>query len=40
MKVDPLQMVVVMVVIDGFGFTVTVTANVAPVQLPDTGATV
>jgi hypothetical protein len=39
-KVDPLQMVVAMVVNDGFGFTVTVTTNVAPVQLPDTGATV
>jgi hypothetical protein len=36
----PPQVVVVIADIDGFGFNVTVTVKVPPVQLPDFGVTV
>ncbi len=39
-KSTPLQATVVMAVITAAGFTFTVTVNVAPVQLPDTGVTI
>ena len=38
-KATPLQVVAVIDVMTAFGFTVTVNANTAPVQLPDTGVT-
>jgi len=36
----PLQPTAVIALITALGFTVTVTVNVAPVQLPDNGVTV
>ena len=39
-KVAPLQINDVIAVIAGFGFTVTVTVNVEPGQLPAVGVTV
>ncbi len=36
----PLQLIVVIAVTTAVGLTVTVTVNVAPVQLPDNGVTV
>ncbi len=39
-NVTPLQLTVVICVITGVGLIVTVTVNVAPVQLPDNGVTV
>ncbi len=38
-KLTPLQLTVVIAVITAVGFIVTVTVNVAPVQLPDNGVT-
>ena len=40
MKVDPLQTLVVLFAMTGAGFTVTVTVNVLPGQLPEVGVTV
>jgi len=39
-KVPPLQILVVIFVIAGIGFTVTVTVNVFPVHEPAVGVTV
>ena len=39
LKLDPLQITAVNALTVAFGFTVTVNANTAPVQLPDTGVT-
>ena len=39
LKAIPLQVVAVIAFIVASGFTVTVKANVAPVQFPDTGVT-
>ena len=39
-KEPPLHIVAVKALTDGVGLTVTVTLNVAPVQLPDEGVTV
>ena len=39
-KSTPLHMEAVISLIAGFGFTVTVTVNVAPGQLPEVGVTV
>ena len=39
-KVPPLQIIAVIAVTAGFGSTVIVTLNVAPVQLPEEGVTV
>ena len=39
-KAAPLQIVAVWFGITGFGFTVTTTVNVAPVQVPEVGVTV
>ena len=39
-KPVPPQVVAVIALISGFGFTVTVTVKVAPVQLPNNGVTV
>ena len=39
-NVTPLQVTPVIAAIDTLGFTVTVTVNVAPVQLPDNGVTI
>jgi len=39
-KVPPLQIVAIIFVMAGLGFTVTVTVNVAPMQLPEVGVTV
>ena len=39
-KVPPLQMVSVLGLTNGFGFTVTVTVKEAPEQVPDLGVTV
>jgi hypothetical protein len=39
-NVEPLQTEEVIAFIAGVGFTVTVTVNVLPVQLPDRGVTV
>jgi len=39
-KLPPLQMVTVWLFTAGFGFTVIVTVNVVPVQLPVAGVTV
>lgn len=39
-NVSPEHIVAVMLEIAGIGLTVTVTVNVAPVQLPDSGVTV
>ena len=39
-KLPALQIVAVIAVIAGLGFTVTVTVKVAPVQLPEVGVTV
>ena len=38
-KATPLQVVAVIALMTALGFTVTVTANTAPVQLPVTGVT-
>jgi hypothetical protein len=39
-KLLPLQIIAVMLLTDGVGFTVTVTVKLAPVQIPDAGVTV
>ena len=39
-KPTPVHTIAVMAVIAGVGFTVTVTVNAFPVQLPDNGVTV
>ena len=40
LKNNPLHVVFVIALIEAFAFTVTVTVNGAPVQLPDSGVTV
>ena len=39
-KLIPLQVIAVIAVTDAVEFTVTVTVNIAPVQLPDNGVTI
>ena len=39
-KLVPLQITLVIAVTTAVGFTVTVTVNVVPLQLPETGVTI